>query len=311
MSTVSRREFMIGSAAAAGALALRPESLFAQEKPADMTIARWGGQKPDNEQIKSVAAKLAKQAIDGLGGMNRFVKRGDVVWIKPNIGWDRTPEQAANTNPELLAALIEMCFNAGAKTIKMGDNPCNPAIKTYENSGIAPMARKLGVDVLFLDESRYKEMAVKGELIKTHPVYPEIVECDLVINVPILKHHRLADLTMCMKNYMGVIGERKSFHNKGIATCVADITRFMKPRLCILDAVRVLTANGPSGGKSADDVAVKGVVAAGVDIVALDALGAEIMGKDPKAIESVKKGEETGLGRINYRSLALKEFSVT
>ena len=310
MSIVSRREFIATSAATAGMMALRPQGVLAQQPSTDMTIARWGGQKPNDEELKDIAVKLTTQAIEGLGGMNRFVKRGDVVWIKPNIGWDRKPEQAANTNPELVATLLQMCFNAGAKTIKIGDNPCNPAIKTYENSGIAPIARKLGAKVLFLDESRYKEMAVKGELIKTHPVYPEIVECDLVINVPVLKHHRLADLTMCMKNYMGVIGERKSFHNKGFATCVADITRFMKPRLCILDAIRVLTANGPSGGKL-EDVAVKGTVAAGVDIVALDAFGAEVMGKDPKAIESVKKGEETGLGKIDYRSLALKEFSVT
>jgi len=309
MSIVSRRDFMIGSAATAGLLAMRPEGVFAQQQPADMTIARWGGAKPNNEELKGIAPKLLTQAIDGLGGIQRFVKRGDVIWIKPNIGWDRTPEQAANTNPELLATLIQMCFNAGAKKIKMGDNPCNPAAKTYENSGIAPMARKLGVEVLFVDETRCKQMAIKGEAIKTHPVFPEIVECDLVINVPILKHHRLADLTMCMKNYMGVIGDRKKFH-LDIATSVTDMTAFMKPRLCILDAIRVLTANGPSGGKL-EDVAVKGTVAAGVDIVALDAFGAEVMGKDPKAIKSVVKGEERGIGKINYRSLALKEFSIT
>ena len=136
-----------------------------------------------------------------------------------------------------------------------------------------------------------------------------MLDCDLVINVPIVKHHVLANLTMCMKNYMGVIESRKFFH-QNLPVCVTDITRFLKPRISILDAVRVLTAHGPSGGNLAD-VRLLSTVAAGVDIVALDAFGAELMGKEPKSIGSIALGEKAGLGKIDYRSLALKELKVS
>jgi len=307
----SRREFLIGTAAA-GLLAARPDSLFGQAaaKPADMAIAKWsGGQPAADAGMKNIAVKLTEQAIEALGGMKRFVSRGDVVWVKPNIGWDRTPEQAANTNPDVVATIIRMCFDAGAKTVKVGDNPCDVAEKTYQASGIAEAARAAGAKVVFVDRTRFKEANIGGELVKSIPVYPEIMETDLVINVPIAKHHRLAGLTLCMKNYMGVIDKRNTFH-QAIAPSVADLTRFLKPRLCLLDATRILKANGPKGGKL-EDVETKLTLAAGVDIVALDAWGAEIIGKKPAEIGTIVKGQEYGLGKIDYRSLALRELAVS
>jgi len=306
----SRREFLIGSAAA-GLLAARPDLLLAQAaKPADMSIARWTGAKPAADAaMKDIAVKLTQQAVEALGGMKRFVSRGDVVWVKPNIGWDRAPETAANTNPDVVATLIRMCFEAGAKTVKVGDNPCDVAQRTYEASGIAAAAREAGAKVVFLDPTRFKETKIGGEQVKAIPIYPEIIETDLVINVPIVKHHRLAGLTMCMKNYMGVIDKRNTFH-QAIAPSVADLTRFMKPRLCILDATRILKANGPKGGKL-EDVETKLTLAAGTDIVALDAWGAEVIGKKPEEIASIVKGHEYGLGKIDYRSLALRELAVS
>jgi uncharacterized protein (DUF362 family) len=305
---------MVHSAATAGMLALGSQNLTAavagDAKPLDMAIARWTGQKDlKPAQIDQVAGKLAEKAVEAMGGLQRFVTKGSVVWIKPNIGWDRTPEQAANTNPEIVATIVRLCFEAGAKTVKVGDNTCNPAIKTYANSGIAAAARRAGAEVLFLDRSRFKETAIQGERVKSIPIFPGIMECDLVINIPIAKHHCLSDSTLCMKNYMGVIENRKSFH-QDIPTCLADITRFMKPRICILDAVRILTAHGPTGGKL-EDVALKYTVAAGVDIVALDAFGAEIMGKRPQDLRTVAKAQEVGLGKMDYRSLALREIAVS
>ena len=293
-------------------LTLGAEPLLAQgvANTPDMTIARWAGKgTPEAGQMKDLATKLTEKVIEGLGGMGRFVKKGDVVWVKPNIGWDRTPEQAANTNPDVVAALIRMCFDAGAKIVKVGDNPCDIAAKTYVASGIAAAARDLGAKVIMLDRSRFKDTDIHGERVKTIPIFPEILECDLVINVPIVKHHSIAGATMCMKNYMGVIDKRGVFH-QGMADCLADITRFMKPRLCVLDAFRILKAHGPKGGKL-EDVVMKTTIAAGVDIVALDALGAELMGKKPTDYKSVVKGQEAGLGKIDYRSLALREFSVS
>ncbi len=163
--------------------------------------------------------------------------------------------------------------------------------------------------MVFLDRSRFRETAIRGERIKTIPIYPAILDCDLVINVPIVKHHMLSKSTMCMKNYMGVIENRPKFH-QDIPTCLADLTRFLQPRLCVLDAVRILTAHGPMGGNPAD-VQLKTTIAAGVDIVALDAWGAEVAGHKPADIASIVKGQECKLGTMNYRSLALVEFSVS
>jgi uncharacterized protein (DUF362 family) len=311
MSILSRRGFL-ASAVAAGASSLSAETLpaFQAAKPADMTIARWTGPKPANPaEFKNAAVKATEQAIAGLGGLKRFISKGDVVWVKPNIGWDRTPEQAANTNPDVLATVIRLCFEAGAKTVKVGDNPVHPAPKAYASSGLADVAKAAGAEVLILDPSRFREMAIGGERVKSLPVYPGIVECDLVINVPIAKHHRLAELTLCMKNFMGVIEQRNTFH-QAIAPCLADLTRFLKPRLSVLDCMRVLTAHGPSGG-NLEDVVAKMTVAAGIDIVAMDAFGAEIMDRKPTDIPSVVAGVNAGLGKIDYRSLALQEISVS
>jgi uncharacterized protein (DUF362 family) len=300
---------------AAGMLAVGAGDLFAQKaaaapKPADMAVARWtGAKKLTAAQIKQVATRLTEKAIEGLGGLKRFVGRGDVVWVKPNIAWDRTPELAGCTNPDVVATIVRLCFAAGAKTVKVGDNPCNVAARTYQTSGIAAAARQAGAQVVLLDTSRFRQMSIRGERVKTHPVCPEIVECDLVINVPIAKHHRLSEATVCMKNYMGVIDNRSVFH-QALPECLADLTRFMKPRICVVDAVRVLTQHGPRGGDPAD-VQLKTTVAAGVDIVALDALGAELLGRKPKEIGSIVKGQAAGLGTMDYRSLALREIAVS
>lgn len=309
----SRRDFMVQSAAAASLLALRPEQLLAAEaaaKAADMSVTRWTGAKPATaSEFKSIAEKLTVQAIEAIGGMKRFVSRGAVVWVKPNIGWDRKPETAANTNPDVVATIIRLCFEAGAKTVKVGDNSCNPGPKSYESSGIAAAAKAAGAKVIQLDASRFKETNIGGERLKSIPVYPEILDSDLVINVPIVKHHRLANATMCMKNYMGVVEKRGTFH-QSLPTYIADLTKYLKPRLSILDATRILTANGPMGG-NLSDVDTKLTLAAGIDVVALDAWGAELMGKKPADIGSIIKGQEYGLGKIDYRSLALKELALS
>lgn len=308
----SRREFLVGSAAGLAALHSGLLAGAADDKPIDMAIAKWSGAKDlDNAAIDKAAGKMVEKTIEAMGGMKRFVKQGDVVWVKPNIGWDRTPEQAANTNPEIVATIIRMCFDAGAKAVKMGDNPVHAANKTYQTSGIAAAAEAAGAKVVFLDKSRFRDKAIQGEKLKQIPVYPEIIDCDLVINVPIVKHHVLAKLTMCMKNYMGVVEQRQKFH-QDLPTCITDITRFMLPitRLNILDASRILTAHGPSGGKL-EDVQVKMTMAASTDIVALDAWGCEVIGKKASEIGTVVKAQEAGLGKVDYRSLALREIAVS
>jgi len=312
MGSFSRRDFLVRSAAGVSAAAAGQFLAFGaddEQKPADMTIARWKGEgTPAAEELSQIATRLTENALAGVGGLGRFVGKGDVVWVKPNIGWDRTPELAANCNPDVVATIVRLCFEAGAKTVKVGDNPCDVAAKAYASSGIPAAVRPLGAEVITLDRSRVRETAIKGEKVKTIPMFPEILDCDLVISVAVAKHHALANATLCMKNYMGVIEKRQTFH-QAMPVCIADLTRFMKPKIAILDAVRVLTAHGPKGGNLAD-VAMKTTVAAGVDLVALDALGAEVLGKKPTDIPSIVKGQEVGLGKMDYRSLALKEVAI-
>ncbi|HNT87216.1 MAG TPA: DUF362 domain-containing protein [Candidatus Hydrogenedentes bacterium] len=309
MSSLTRRDFLHQTAITAGALSMGWGASFAQEAgPADMAIARWAGATGAEAPLADMAVKLTEQAIAAIGGIGRFVRRGDVVWVKPNIAWDRTPEQAANTNPDVVKTLVRLCLEAGAKTVKVGDNPCDRAESTYVKSGIAAAAREAGAEVEFLDRSRFRTVAVGGDRLKEIPIYPGFLDADLVINVPVAKHHRATTVTLCMKNYMGVVEERRKFHQDLPAT-IRDITAYMKPRLCVLDALRVLTGNGPTGGDLAD-VKAANLIAAGVDIVALDAFGSELLGHKPEDIGTVKAGFDAGLGRMDYRSLALKELEV-
>lgn len=319
MPQYSRRDFLVRSAVA-GAAALQAEQLLAAEtaagKPVDLSIARWKGPEitdPTDARLPEIATRLTNQALAGLGGMARFVKKGDTVWIKPNIAWKSRPEQSGNTNPQVVAALVKMCFDAGAKTVKVGDHSCHAAADSYEQSGIVAAVKPLGAEVVYLDKERFKEVDIRGKRLKKILLYPDILECDLVINVPVAKHHPITNATLCMKNYMGVMDNRQPLH-QDMAVCLSDLARFMKPKLCVLDAVRTLKDNGPIGG-NLEDVVVKTTVAAGTDIVALDALGLELLDIDPDSLKKAKAivqyAAEVGLGKADYRSLALAEFAVT
>lgn len=309
MRYFTRRQFLHTGAAAGSALAFGPMAAFAQDTaPADMSISRWKGALSPDVPLAQIATRLTEQAIEAIGGMKRFVGRGDVVWIKPNIGWDRTPEQAANTNPDVVKTLIRLCLDAGAKTVRIGDNPCHDAKSSYEHSGIEAAAKEMGAEVLFLDRSRFRTAAVGGDVLKEVPVYPDIMDADLVISVPVAKHHQATTVTLCMKNYMGVVEDRRKFH-QDLPGAIRDITAYMKPRISVLDAMRILTANGPTGGDVAD-VRAMNTIAAGVDIVALDAFGAELLGHKPEEIGTVKAGHDAKLGNMDYRALNLKELEV-
>ena len=307
MSDSTRRDFLKTSALVGGGLltadfaALAQAALAADPVPA-MSIARWDEAELAAANLTAAAVGLTEAAIASLGGMDRFVGEGETVWIKPNIGWNRRPELAANTNPDVVGALVRMCLDAGAKTVKVGDHPCHPARQAYRNSGIAKAVEAAGGRMVYLDEKRFKDMPLGGEFLKEWPVYLEVAEADLVINVPILKHHSLTGCSMAMKNYMGVIGGNRSTWHQNMDACLADITRFMKPRVTVLDAVRVLTDHGPQGGDP-DDVEVRGIVAAGTDIVAIDAFGATLLGHRPEDIGHIAGAAKRGLGTLDFDSL--------
>lgn len=313
MAKQSRRDFLKISAAAGGAMALGPAGgAFAQAPSGgpSMVIAKCTSAPASEAEIAAMAVKLTMQAVAGLGGMSRFMKKGDVVWIKPNMAWDRTPDLAANTNPDLVATLVKLCFEAGAKAVRVGDFTCNEAQKSYVSSGIAAAAEQAGAEVVFIDDTRFREVDLQGRILKMWPVYPDMVEADLLINAPIVKHHSISTMTACMKNYMGVANNRQKWH-QNLPVCLADISKFLQPkaRLQVVDAIRVLTAHGPTGGDP-NDVKRLDTVAAGTDVVALDAFAAECLGHKPEEIATVMAGQAAGLGTPDYRSLQPKEIEI-
>jgi uncharacterized protein (DUF362 family) len=253
--------------------------------------------------------KIVMAALDALGGIKRFISRGDIVVIKPNIGWDRTPEQAGNTNPEVVAAVVKLCFEAGAKKVKVFDRPVNDPRRCYVQSGIAPAVTALGAEADYVDERKFKDMAINGQALKSWPLYADIFEADKVINIPIAKHHGLAKLTMSMKNWMGVMGgSRRQIHQK-LDESLVDLSMKIKPTLTILDAVRILTANGPQGG-SLTDVKKLDTIIVGVDPVAIDSYGATLFGMKGSDLGYVTIGHKLGLGQMDLSKVRIKKIQV-
>ncbi len=245
-------------------------------------------------------AVLTRAAVDSVGGMDRLVKRGDVVVVKPNIAWDKSPEQAANTNPVVVATLVQLALAAGASKVKVFDRACNSDRRTYRRSGIAEAAEKAGAEVSFVEDSRYVSVDIPGaKVLKEWPLYRDVLESDVFINVPILKHHGATGMTAGMKNLMGCAGgNRGAWHVGELDRRIADVQIALKPDLVVLDAFRVLKTHGPQGG-NLEDVSDARIVAASTDLVAADAYAAKIFGVEPESIKHIKFASEMGLGDIN------------
>jgi uncharacterized protein (DUF362 family) len=254
-------------------------------------------------------AASVQAAVDALGGIRRFVSRGDVVVVKPNIGWDRTPEYAATTNPEVVAAVVRLCVGAGAKKVKVFDHTVSDPRRTYRQSGIADAAAVAGAEVSFIDDRNFREMKVGGSTLKTWPLYTEAIEADKLINLPIAKVHGTSRLTLGMKNWMGIMGGSRGRLHQRIDESLAEVSAFLKPSLVILDAVRILTGNGPQGGNLAD-VKKLDLVVAGTDQVAVDAFGATLFGLKPADLGFVRIGQEMGLGRMNIEKLQIRRIDL-
>ena len=256
----------------------------------------------------SSPAAITRAAIDALGGMKHFISRGDIVVLKPNIAWDRLPEQAANTNPEVVAEVVKLCLDAGAKKGKIFDRPVNDPRRCYVQSGITDAVKPLGAELQYVDERKFRDMSIKGQALKSWPLYTEIFEADKLINIPIAKHHSLAKITMAMKNWMGVMGGARNGIHQKLDLALADLGLVIKPTLTILDAVRILTGNGPQGG-DLKDVKKMDTVIAGVDQVAVDSYGATLFGMKGSDLGYVKTAHMMGLGDMDLGKLRIKKIT--
>ena len=255
-------------------------------------------------------ASMTRQAIELLGGMKRFVSKGDVVVVKPNIGWDRSPEQAANTNPDVVAEVVKMCLESGAKKVKVFDRSCATASRCYKNSGIRKAASDVGAEVSFVVNAGFSKMKFpEGEVLKEWPMYKPALEADVLINVPIAKNHGLTYLTMGIKNLMGIMGGDRGKVHWSIDDKLADLANFVRPELTILDAYRILVKNGPTGG-SLKDVQEKKTIIAGTQIATVDAYGATLFGIKPEGLKHIVKSNKLGLGEIDLSKVNINKVSL-
>jgi uncharacterized protein (DUF362 family) len=254
-------------------------------------------------------ARMTAAALAAFGGMTAFVAKGDFVVIKPNVGWDRRPEQAANTNPDVVAEVVRQCVAAGAARVLVTDVTCNDATRCFNRSGIAAAAREAGAEVQLAQEARFREVNIGGAMLGRQLVYDAYLEADKFINIPIAKHHALTRVTLGMKNLYGILGGNRSRLHQDIHNSLADLASFLRPSLVIVDAWRVLLRNGPQGGSLAD-VDERKMLVACTDQVAVDAYAGEtFFGLAIEDMPWVTLAETRGLGTSDYNSLPLEEVT--
>jgi uncharacterized protein (DUF362 family) len=302
---MNRREFIkkaakLGVMAGAASLLSPYSKLMALDKK---------GNKPALAAVKnSTPEGMFDAGIAALGGMTKFVKKGQTVVVKPNIGWDTEPELAGDTNPNLVARIIKHCYDAGAKKVYVFDHTCDPWKETYATSGIEAAAKKAGASVVPGNtQDYYQKVSVPGaKTLKTAKVHELILSSDVFINVPILKNHGSAGLTMAMKNLMGIVWERGVWHATGLQQCIADFTAYRKPDLNVIDCYRIMTQNGPRGTSKAD-TQMAGSQIISSDIVAADAAAAKIFGTDPASVGYIKLAAEKGLGVMDLNEVDIKK----
>lgn len=252
-------------------------------------------------------AQLLTAALKEIGGMSRFVSKGDIVLVKPNIGWDRSPEQAADTNPDLVAAIIKECLNAGAKKVRVFDRTCNNPQRCYGNSLIQEKAEAIGAEVTHIDDNRFTMVQLKkGQTLKEWPIYQDYLEATKVINVPIAKHHGLARVTLGMKNLMGVMGGSRGEIHTPFSEKLVDIVSEILPTLTIIDAYRILMAHGPQGGNPEDIKLAKTLIMSACTVAA-DHAALPLFGLKPDDVEYIKVAAQRGLNKVPVDTINMKK----
>lgn len=321
--SISRREFIqhmlslgVSAAVVAAALSILDCSSQPTHGPASDNTTPPPPPPPGDAAYLAVArgespTAMVQAALAALGGIERFVRPGNDVIIKPNICVSyRTPEYAATTNPEVVGALVTLCLGAGAKRVRVMDNPFSGSAEdAYPTSGIEEAVRSAGGEMEVMSAMKFQGTAIpSGRMITSWPIYRDVVETDVLIDVPIAKHHGLARLTLGMKNLLGVVSNPGGLHTD-LSEKLTDIASVVRPHLTVIDGVRILMNNGPSGG-SLSDVKLANTVIASHDIVAADAYAATLFDLQGEDIGAVRAGARRGLGVMDMSGIKIEEIPV-
>ncbi|MDR2429768.1 MAG: DUF362 domain-containing protein [Puniceicoccales bacterium] len=319
MNTTTRRNFLKTGIALGAALTLREANnpLFAApDTPASTALQTGPDGKPMLVAVRDgTRASMLDRALQALGGIERFVKKGQSVVIKPNVAWDVPPERSACTHPEVVGRLVELCIKAGAKKVSVFDRTCDQprdnSPRCYDTSGVRPAVLKAGgVMVSGNDETLYREVKLpRGVRLQDTKVHSLILESDVFINVPVLKHHHGATITAAMKNLMGAIWDRRFYHSNDLHQCIADFISHpkLRPTLNITDAYAPMVRNGPRG-KSVEDVVEMKTLLASTDIVAIDAASARMLDHAEDAIPHVRIAAAAGYGTCKLGTLKIERI---
>lgn len=292
---MKRREFIKTSALSMASIYVLSDDLFSGVAKNDF-VSKVTGDSPYD---------ITKRAVELQGGMKRFISKQDVVMVKPNIGWNRNVQQAADTNPEVVKAVINMCFDAGAKKVMVMDNTCHKAEDTYRRSGIQEVVEKAGAKILFADENRLIIHNFHGDKLKRWPVFRDFLEVDKFINIPILKHHASSGLTIGMKNLYGILGGRRGKLHRNMGENIADLAHGFKTDLTVVDAYRILKRNGPIGGRLSD-VELKKTVICSPNVMEADVVSAVLFGKKPEDIPFIASAFNRGMGNKDITKIQVK-----
>lgn len=289
MKSVQRRSFLKTTASVAAVSALPSGTLSAQEaaaEPAASVIVVHGKDIP-----KMLAAGMAK-----LGGWAAFIKPGMKVALKPNVAWNSQPAQGGNTHPDLVKACVLAAEAQGAAAIAIPENTCHPEKATFKASGVEDALKGTKARLYRPAKEDYKKVEIpKGKIVKSASIPKDILECDCLINMPVAKSHSATKLTLSLKNWMGSVpnAERQSWHRDGLHQCIADFSTFLKPKLIIIDATRIMLTKGPQGP---GDLAFPNELILSTDPVAADAYAATLFKLEPFDIGYIKLAHDAGVG---------------
>jgi uncharacterized protein (DUF362 family) len=319
---ISRREFLLRTAATCGIAAAAGTwgYVFYSKDPvrrSDRKIFTFRDYRTEEKKVYPQLAvvhgkdvdRMVRAALEKIGGITRFIHPGERVLIKPNVAWDRQPEQAANTNPLIVAAIVALCLEARASEVWVTDVSVNDPNRCFARSGIEDAVKKAGGKIRLATENDFVSTDLRGESLKVWPVSGFYHQADRLINLPIVKHHSLSRCTMGMKNLYGSLGGQRNRLHQDINTSIADLAAAIRPTFTLLDATRVLRRNGPTGGNLAD-VSIENTIVAGVDLVAIESYGLRFLDLKIEDVPFIQMAEKRGIGIADWKSLNVAEINV-